>query len=114
LSNFITSFLLKGNTYKGIEKLAEALRSGLAEGIIVDMYMAGFRTDLFNGSWYKVASILDEKFFYGVNIGGDAEKLAKKFKDYSTTTYEMKIKLLQQEREKERVSNVSTKYAYSK
>ncbi|XP_031558832.1 uncharacterized protein LOC116295209 isoform X2 [Actinia tenebrosa] len=92
-------------TYEDLENLAEALKVGLAEGIIVDMYMAGFRTDLFNGSWYKVSSILNEKFYYGVNIGGGAARLAKRFQEYATTTYEVEIKLLQEEREKKTVSN---------
>lgn len=100
----------KGTTYEDLENLAEALKIGRAEGIIVDMYMAGFRTDLFNGSWYKVSSILNEKFYYGVNIGGGAARLAKRFQEYSTTTYEVKIKLLQQEREKKLVSNVRALY----
>lgn len=90
-----------------MESLISALKRGNTEGIIVDMYLAGFRTDLFNGSWYKVSSILNRKFYYGVSINGNAASLAKRFKDYSLKTYEVELKLLQEERQKEKVSNVS-------
>jgi len=87
--------------------LISALKNGKTEGIIVDMYIAGFRTDLFNGSWYKVSSILEKKFYYGVSISGNAATLARRFSDRSLQTYEVEMRLLQEEREKEKVSNVS-------
>lgn len=97
-----------GTTYQDVESLISALKKGNMEGIIVDMYVAAFRTDLFNGSWYKVSSILEKKFYYGVIINGNAATLARRFNDQSLKTYAVEMKVLQEEREKENVANVST------
>ncbi|XP_032219778.2 uncharacterized protein LOC5519070 isoform X1 [Nematostella vectensis] len=89
----------KRETYSNIESLVKAFKQGRAEGIVVDMYMAGFRTDLFNGTWYKVSKIVNSRFWYGVGIGRNVSELAHLFRDYAKNRQEIRIASLKKARD---------------
>lgn len=40
------------------------------------MYLPLKRRDLFNGSWFEIAALLETEVFHGVLLQGDALKLA--------------------------------------
>lgn len=40
------------------------------------MYLPVKRRDLFNGSWFEIAALLETEVFHGVLLQGDALKLA--------------------------------------
>ena len=68
--------------------MVEALQSGNVSSILVDVYVAGYRKDLFNGTWYAVSDVINYKSAYGVVVSGYAASLQKQFREYAA-----KIKL---------------------
>lgn len=71
-----------GNTFPFLERLVEALRLGEVDDILVDLYTAHYRSDLFNASWIQVSQILPYEFTSGVVIEGNAGKLERHFREY--------------------------------
>ncbi|XP_074610733.1 uncharacterized protein LOC141865384 isoform X3 [Acropora palmata] len=69
-------------TYPTLERLFDALRSNEVDGILVDLYTADYRSDLFNATWITVSRIIPYEFTIGVVITGNAEKLVQHFRDY--------------------------------
>ena len=59
-----------------MERLAQSLKEGEVDYILVDMYLPVKRRDLFNGSWFEIAALLKTEVFHGVILQGDALKLA--------------------------------------
>ena len=59
-----------------MEHLVEALKDGTVESILVDMYTPVKRKDLFNGSWFQVAMLLEAEISHGVLLQGSAVGLA--------------------------------------
>lgn len=59
-----------------MEHLVEALKDGTVESILVDMYTPVKRKDLFNGSWFEVAMLLEAEISHGVLLQGSAVGLA--------------------------------------
>lgn len=59
-----------------VEHLVEALKDGTVESILVDMYTPVKRKDLFNGSWFEVAMLLEAEISHGVLLQGSAVGLA--------------------------------------
>ena len=59
-----------------MERLAQSLKEGKVDYILVDMYLPVKRRDLFNGSWFEIAALLKTEVFHGVILQGDALKLA--------------------------------------
>jgi hypothetical protein len=60
----------------------DALNNHDVNGILVDTYAAGSRTDLFNDPSLRVAKVLDYKMAYGLVTAGHAIKLRRCFQDY--------------------------------
>ena len=75
LPYFIISLLL-AETYPTAERLAQSLKEGEVDYILVDMYLPVKRRDLFNGSWFEIVSLLKTEVFHGIILQGDALKLA--------------------------------------
>ena len=75
-------FSCKGSTFPTLEKLVIALKYGEVDGILVDLYTAHYRNDLFNATWIVVSQIIPFEFTSGVVISGNAEKLEQHFRDY--------------------------------
>lgn len=69
-------YLLLAETYPTAERLAQSLKEGEVDYILVDMYLPVKRRDLFNGSWFEIVSLLKTEVFHGVILQGDALKLA--------------------------------------
>ncbi|KAJ7323752.1 hypothetical protein OS493_030876 [Desmophyllum pertusum] len=63
-------------TYSTLERLAQSLKDGEVDYVLVDMYVPVKRTDLFNGSWFEVVALIKVDMFIGVILQGDAMKLA--------------------------------------
>ena len=80
LENF--SFIPLGKTYDTAEELVDALKSGETEAIFVDMYLPSKRSDLFNGTWFKVAQLVEVDISHGIVLRGDAIKMHKALKDF--------------------------------
>jgi len=59
-----------------VEHLVQALKDGTVESILVDMYTPVKRKDLFNGSWFEVAMLLEAEISHGVLLQGSAVGLA--------------------------------------
>lgn len=59
-----------------MERLAQSLKEGEVDYILVDMYLPVKRRDLFNGSWFEIAALFETEVFHGVILQGDALKLA--------------------------------------
>ena len=78
----IRIFFYKGNTFPSLERLVDALKQGDVDGILVDVYTAHYRSDLFNVTWMKVSQIIPFKFTCGVVISGNVTKLERHFRDY--------------------------------
>ena len=75
-------FSCKGSTFPTLEKLVIALKYGEVDGILVDLYTAHYRNDLFNVTWIVVSQIIPFEFTSGVVISGNAGKLEQHFRDY--------------------------------
>lgn len=75
-------FSCKGSTFPSLERLVNALKYGEVDGILVDLYTAHYRNDLFNVTWIVVSQIIPFKFTSGVVISGNAAKLEQHFRDY--------------------------------
>ena len=69
-------YLLLAETYPTAERLAQSLKEGDVDYILVDMYLPVKRRDLFNGSWFEIVSLLKTEVFHGIILQGDALKLA--------------------------------------
>ena len=78
------SFLL-GKTFLTLEKLVTALEYGEVDGILVDLYTASYRSDLFNVTWIVISQIIPFEFTSGAVISRNAGKLEKHFRDYIKT-----------------------------
>jgi len=65
-----------------LERLVNALRYGEVDGILVDLYTAHYRNDLFNVTWIVVSQIIPFEFTSGVVVSGNAAKLKQHFRDY--------------------------------
>ena len=75
-------FSCKGSTFPTLERLVLALKYGEVDGILVDLYTAHYRNDLFNVTWIVVSQIIPFEFTCGVVISGNAAKLEQHFRDY--------------------------------
>ena len=69
-------YFVEGKTLPDVEHLVEALKDGTVESILVDMYTPVKRKDLFNGSWFQVAMLLEAEISHGVLLQGSAVGLA--------------------------------------
>lgn len=67
--------------YPTAEKLSRSLREGKIDYVLVDMYLPVKRRDLFNGSWFEIASLLPVELSHGVVLQGDAFKLASELEE---------------------------------
>ena len=76
-------FSCKGSTFPTLERLVLALKYGEVDGILVDLYTAHYRNDLFNVTWIVVSQIIPFEFTCGVVISGNAAKLEQHFRDYN-------------------------------
>lgn len=74
-----------GKEYKGVDDITEALLNREVEGILVDTYSAGLRSDLFNRPGLQVNEILDYKTAYGVVLSPKVTQLGKCFERYLTS-----------------------------
>ena len=74
-------FSCKGSTFPTLEKLVIALKYGEVDGILVDLYTAHYRNDLFNVTWIVVSQIIPFEFTSGVVISANAAKLEQHFWD---------------------------------
>lgn len=72
-------------TFRTLEKLVNALEYGDVDGILVDLYTASYRSDLFNVTWIEISQIIHFEFTSGVVISRNAVKLEKQFRDYVAT-----------------------------
>lgn len=75
-------FSSKGSTFPTLERLVNALKYGDVDGILVDLYTANYRSDLFNVTWMVISQIISADFTSGVVISGNAAKLEQHFRDY--------------------------------
>ena len=82
LREFFFFFFCKGSTFPSLERLVNALKYGEVDGILVDLYTAHYRNDLFNVTWIVVSQIIPFEFTSGVVISGNAAKLEQHFRDY--------------------------------
>ena len=57
--------------------MIQALKSGDASYVLLDMYVPVTRKDLFNGSWFDVVDILEGEIQHGVLLQGDGVRLAQ-------------------------------------
>lgn len=78
----IIFFFSKGSTFPTLERLVNALKYGDVDGILVDLYTANYRSDLFNVTWMVISQIISADFTSGVVISGNAAKLEQHFRDY--------------------------------
>ena len=78
----IIFFSSKGSTFPTLERLVNALKYGDVDGILVDLYTANYRSDLFNVTWMVISQIISADFTSGVVISGNAAKLEQHFRDY--------------------------------
>lgn len=73
--------------------------------MLVDMYLPVKRKDLFNGSWFEIAALLETQMFHGVVLQGDALKLASALEEMIANE-NVQTKFLE-DSEKQEVSYVS-------
>ncbi|KAL9950407.1 hypothetical protein ACROYT_G042895 [Oculina patagonica] len=66
-----------GKTFPDVKDLVQALKDGKVESILVDMYTPVKRKDLFNGTWFEVAKLLEAEISHGVLLQGHAVGLAE-------------------------------------
>ncbi|KAJ7323753.1 hypothetical protein OS493_030877 [Desmophyllum pertusum] len=66
-----------GKTFPDVKHLVEALKDGVVDSILVDMYIPVKRKDLFNGSWFEIAKLLEVEISQGVLLQGKAVGLAE-------------------------------------
>lgn len=78
-------FHFEGKEYKGVDDITEALLNREVQGILVDTYSAGLRSDLFNRPGLQVNEILDYKTAYGVVLSPKVTQLGKCFERYLTS-----------------------------
>ena len=64
--------------------MIQALKSGDASYVLLDMYVPVTRKDLFNGSWFDVVDILEGEIQHGVLLQGDGVRLVS---DYEELAY---------------------------
>lgn len=64
-----------------MEALAQALRVGEVDFVIVDMYLPVKRKDLFNETWFEAVELIQKEMYHGVVAQGDAIKLAPVLKE---------------------------------
>lgn len=64
-----------------MEALAQALRVGEVDFVIVDMYLPVKRKDLFNETWFEAVVLIQKEMYHGVVAQGDAIKLAPVLKE---------------------------------
>lgn len=82
-SNLLTiCFQCSDKDYHSIEEVAEALVNKEVEGVLVDTYAAGLRSELFNHPSIRVSSVLDYKTAYGVVLSPNSTRLGKCFERY--------------------------------
>ena len=72
-----------GPLFPSTDALVAALKAGAVDGIVVDLYTAGFRSDLFSGSWFTVSKTIDYGFTCGVVLGATASRLEPLFREYA-------------------------------
>lgn len=60
----------------------QALDQHEVEGILVDTFAAGSRSDLFNKPSLRIAQVLDYKMAYGIVTAGYAIQLRQCFQEY--------------------------------
>lgn len=63
-------------TYPTVEKLAQSLKDGEVDYVLADMYLPVKRKDLFNGSWFEIAALIETEMYHGVILQGEALGLA--------------------------------------
>ena len=64
-----------------MEALAQSLKEGEVDYILVDRYIPKKRNDLFNGSWFEVVALLRCELYHGAVLQGEALKLAPVLKE---------------------------------
>jgi len=67
--------------YKTLDELVEMLKERKTDAILLDMYALLRRKDLFNGSWFEVAEIVQKELSHGIVLSGASIALATEFKD---------------------------------
>ncbi|XP_068676118.1 receptor-type tyrosine-protein phosphatase S-like isoform X1 [Montipora foliosa] len=77
----LSSKLKLTTTYSSIEALAQSLKEGEVDYILVDAYIPKKRNDLFNGSWFEVVALLRCELYHGAVLQGEALKLAPALKE---------------------------------
>jgi len=71
-----------GTEYDTIEKLVYALKRGVTDNILLDMYVLVKRKDLFNDtSWLQVADIVDKGMAHGIELRGISMALAEQLEE---------------------------------
>lgn len=73
-----------GTSYANLSELANALRTGKTDAILLDMYVYMKRKDLFNHTttWYTVTEVVDKELTHGIVLRGASTKLAKELEDF--------------------------------
>lgn len=108
-------FFYKGNTFPSLEKLVDALKQGEVDGILVDLYTAHYRSDLFNASWIEISQILPFEFTSGVVISGNAAKLERHFREYVASKATVVTTILQKtNQQNDKVTQVHACYTLGK
>lgn len=77
------SFLTE-KEYHTLQDLIKALDEHEVEGILVDTFAAGSRSDLFNKPHLRIAKVLDYKMAYGLVTAGYAIQLRQCFHEFLT------------------------------
>ena len=98
-----------GSTLPDVEQLVDALKTGTVDSVLVDMYTPLKRNDLFNGSWFEVAKLLETEISHGVLLQGDAVKMADELLKIIVTK-NVQTEYLQDRKEKQR-NEVSTNHS---
>ena len=82
-SYIINCFIIQlaGATYPSLSDVMEALKVGKVNATLVDMYVPLKRKDLFNGTWFEIAALLDAKITHGILLKGEAMKLEREIKN---------------------------------
>lgn len=86
--DLIIRFISKASeskTFLTLEKLVDALEDEEVDGILVDLYTASYRSDLFNVTWIVINQIIPFEFTSGVVISRSAVRLKEHFRDYIET-----------------------------
>ena len=95
-----------------MERLFDALRSNEVDGILVDLYTADYRSDLFNATWITVSRIIPYEFTIGVVITGNAEKLVQHFRDYIGNKTTVVTEILQKTTQETEVTYKNSSQGY--